>query len=173
MGLNAESLYLRASDREEIGRCASEVLRSWSGVAEAPLGWAAPVSVGTHADGRRKVALSAVRDGWLQLITSDEVIEPWLAIGLSERLSTDVVAVQVYEVAGASGYTHCRSGRILASEWNDHAADPFEGVRAALAPHGVSLSLASFAEAVRSQDQGWLVLPLHGNGDVTSLRGSV
>jgi hypothetical protein len=156
MGLNVENLFVHASDSEHLLLEIQNLAAGAAADAGAP-GWEAPVSVPTHDLTRRRLAISPVRGGWFQICTSDEAIEPFIAMQLSKRLNTDVITIQVYEIAGASGYTHCRGGEILRSQWSETSPDPLGGVQTMLTAVGIEFTPILFSEAVRMRQQGWLV----------------
>lgn len=157
MGLNVENLFVHASDPAHL----LLEIQSLAGIADdvVPPGWKPPASVPIHDLSRRRLAISPDRAGWFQICTSDEAIEPFLAIELSKRLNTDVVAIQVYEIAGAYGYTHCRGGEIMDSQWSDSSPDPLRGVQSMLTALGIEFTPILFGEAIRMRQQGWLVKP--------------
>ena len=160
MGINTENLFVRALDTSEVTQRACAILAETTARPVAIPGWAAPAASARHTPSHRKVAVSPVCENWLQVLTSDEVIEPHLALEISRQLDTDAVAVQVYETAGGSGYTHCRGGGIVSSKWSEDTADPYASVCAALEQLMIRQSVRSFADAAREKGRGWIMTPV-------------
>lgn len=161
MGLNVENLFVRTPDPRQVLLAIQRFTQIAPAVSSAPADWTLPVQPPTGEFARRRVAISPQRDGWIQVCTSDEVVDPFVAVELSRQLKTDVVAGLVYETTGASGHVHSKNGNIVRSEWSESSPDPAGSVQTALKKLGIHSSLVMFREAVQLRQDGWLVQPAH------------
>jgi hypothetical protein len=122
--------------------------------------WGLPRSVVQSAVNvsRRKIAISPPDNGWIVLVESNEVVDFALAQTISEEHRTVVLAVQVYEVSGASGFATADCGQLTESRFSDWEDDPMAFIRSILHRFNVPFDLILFREAVGKKSEGWRVL---------------
>jgi len=114
---------------------------------------------------KRKIAVSAFRDGWTSVVESKEVVDLRLAEQISNDLRTRVVVVQVADTVGARGIAIFEGGAVVSADYSEDDDDPDGTIRTVLESNGISHPIVQFREAVSASFAGWQILskPQSGN----------
>ena len=158
--MNVEMFFIQTDAVPEVSDLIRQRIKSPPDAAGQQPDWGLPSSydVLLAKEQKRKVALSPSAAGWVAGIESKEVVDFALLQRLAETLKTNVVAVQLSEVSGCSGYALCASGTVTEHRFSEDDDDPAGAVAEFLKRNEVSSSLVSFREAVQMRNQGWVIL---------------
>jgi hypothetical protein len=158
MGLNIENLFVRSDSAIEVALAVESHLTLPLAARQTPAEWPLEVSFREPERGR-KISVSESAGGWVAVVEDREVVEPALAISLSETLNTSVVAIQLYEVTGSVGVALIDHGRLSTDAGTRHdIADPLSYANASLAAHKIGISLVQFRETVGRSAGTWRTL---------------
>ncbi len=156
MSLNVENLFVKDDDPKK----ACAVVRAyWSQDGTQQPDWGIPSSYDQllRNNPKRKLAVSAARDGWIALVESKEVVDFGMAKALSEQLNTAVLAIQVSEATGAAGYASAVGGKLLESSFRDDDDNPLESVRNVMRKYRVPFDPIMFRKAAQNAPEGWTI----------------
>lgn len=154
--MNVENLFIQSGDQQSVIAIVGDYLAGEIN-AEQP-NWALPSS---HEpllarETKRKVAISPLRDGWIAVIESKEVVDFGMAKAIADHLQGMAVIVQSSDVTGTLGTLIYANGQVLESHLDEEAVDPMNDARAFLRKYGIPFDLMMFREVVRPS-QGWSI----------------
>lgn len=107
---------------------------------------------------KRKVAISASKNGWIAIIESKEVNDYAMLIQLSKDLHTEVLAVIQSDVTGAWGYVEIIEGKVIKSYFSEEDDDIESLLDNKLNEKEICIPLYMFREAVRERGNGWNIV---------------
>ncbi len=157
MSFNVENLFVKCDEQTRVAELIEAHWRNPSQPAQPDWGLPSSFVPLLAKEPKRKIAISPARDGWLALIESKEVVDFALANALSEKLGTSVLAIQLSEASGASGYASVVRGQVQESQFYAEDDDPLLTVRKALKKYKVPFDATLFREAVQRVSEGWSV----------------
>ena len=158
--MNVEMFFIKTNNRESLISIMKRRLSSPPDPTGKQPDWGLPASYDSvlSDEGKRKIAVSPLIGGWLSAIESKEVVDFALLQQISEQLSTDVIAIQLSEIAGCCGYSFCENCKIRDSYFSEENEDPFGTLKEYLKKHLVPHSILMFREVVNLRNQGWSIV---------------
>lgn len=158
--MNVEMSCVRATERKEVLGIVESRIRGQPDSAGKQPDWGLPSSYDTllASDKKRRVAVSPLRDGWIALVESKEVLDFSLLQNISSVLKTDVVAIQVSDIVGACGYALCNEGTLREKYFSELDEEPLATARTFLQQKGIPFDVLTFREAIQLRGEGWTIV---------------
>jgi len=156
--MNVENLFLFVG-LEDQSQVVEHVRESLVGHAPQPE-WRLPSSFSTllQNDKKRKVGVSSVKNGWVQLVESKEVVDFGMAKNLADGFAGKALVLQLSDVTGKFGFLLYSGGSVEDWHFGSESQDILASARALLKKIGVPFDVAMFREVVGRRSDGWQIV---------------
>lgn len=155
--MNVEVAYIKSAEVERVIKIAEERLKGNLDDIYSGYQIEVPDSYDTilAKDDKRKIAISAPRNGWISIIESKEANDYAMLLHVSKELQTEVLAVLQYDTTGAWGFVEIFQGVVKNSYFSEEDDDIEDLLESKLEEKSIFESLYMFREVVREKEKHW------------------
>ncbi len=111
-------------------------------------------------EGKRKVAISSSKNGWIAIIESKEVNDYAMLLQLSIELETEVLAIIQSDITGAWGYVEMFEGKVIRDYFSEEDDNIEDLLDEKMNEKGIDIPLYMFREVVREKGKGWDIVQI-------------